>query len=66
MKKMLYTLLLKLGIYVLEYALNKVNNSNTAVIKDDIQINKNTAKAFSRFIKKHTVAESSIKSSEVQ
>lgn len=57
MKTTLITLLLKVGIWVMEYALGKITKSSTAM-KEDIVINKDTAKAFVKFIKSHTIKES--------
>ena len=40
----------------MEYALNKISKSSTS-LKEDFVINKDTAKAFTKFIKSHTVKE---------
>lgn len=56
MKTTLITLLLKVGIWVMEYALNKISKSSNS-LKEDFVINKDTAKAFTKFIKSHTVKE---------
>ena len=57
MKTTLITLLLKVGIWVMEYALGKITKSSAAM-KEDIVINKDTAKAIDKFIKSHTIKES--------
>ena len=57
MKTTIITLLLKVGIWLMDYAIGKISKSSNAM-KEDIVINKDTAKAFVKFIKAHTIKES--------
>ena len=63
MKATLIKYAIKAAIAILQYSLSKVGKSSgksgdkqsQTVVIDDLQINKETSKAFSEFIKKHTV-----------